>query len=120
MVRLGRVRSAALLLAVICVAPLAAAKAYGRTQHYALNVQKAKVGTAAAPSCFLACRQQWTGTCSRRGTHSCVHILIAFASHRAAGVYAEQAITLQPRDSVSRPPRFVGRSEAGVTVLRLL
>ena len=107
------VRSAALLLAVLCLAPLAAAKAYGGTQHYALNIQKAKVSTAAAPSCFLACRQQWTGACGRRGTHSCAYIPIAFASQRVAGGYAEQAITLQPRDGAAAP-RFVGRSEAGV------
>jgi len=47
MEHLGQVCSAALLLAALCLAPLAEAKAYGGTRHYALDVQKAKVGSFA-------------------------------------------------------------------------
>jgi hypothetical protein len=66
MERLGQVCSAALLLAALCLAPLAEAKAYGGTRHYALDVQKAKVGTFAPPSCILACRPHRTGTGGKR------------------------------------------------------
>ena len=44
----------ALLLAVLCLAPLATGMAFGKTHHFALSVQQAKViALGSVPSCFL-------------------------------------------------------------------
>ena len=56
----------ALLLPVLCVAPLAAGKAFGDTHHYALSVQQAKVtalGYSHLTSLFWCCggRRQEAG-----------------------------------------------------------
>lgn len=52
MERLSGRSCCALLLAVLCMAPLATGKAYQNTQHFALSVQQAKV-TALCHLAFL-------------------------------------------------------------------
>ena len=67
----GRV-CCALLLAVLCMVPLAAGKAFKDTQHFALSVQQAKVNCPVT-SCFLVLelRSVLPRTCSVKQSACC-------------------------------------------------